>query len=60
MAVGYPLTVHGTGARYGVYSFQDQRCAVTASSPTHPQRANVRILNQMTETHKARLGAVGR
>ena len=55
-AVGYPLTVHGTGGQTRAFiHIQDTvRCVELAL--THPPRPGerVRILNQMTETHKVR------
>ena len=55
-AVGYPLTVHGTGGQTRAFiHIQDTvRCVELAL--THPPDAGerVRILNQMTETHKVR------
>jgi UDP-sulfoquinovose synthase len=55
-AVGYPLTVHGTGGQTRAFiHIQDTvRCVELAL--THPPEAGerVRILNQMTETHKVR------
>lgn len=55
-AVGYPLTVHGTGGQTRAFiHIQDTvRCielAVT-NPPQHGER--VQILNQMTETHRVR------
>ncbi|HEX5496637.1 MAG TPA: NAD-dependent epimerase/dehydratase family protein [Mycobacteriales bacterium] len=53
-AVGYPLTVHGKGGqtRAFIHIVDSVRCVELAlSSP--PQRGErVRILNQMTETHR--------
>jgi UDP-sulfoquinovose synthase len=55
-AVGYPLTVHGTGGQTRAFiHIQDTvRCIELAL--THPPAVGerVRILNQMTETHKVR------
>src|SRR5580693_998599 len=55
-AVGYPLTVHGTGGqtRAFIHISNTVRCielAVT-NPPAHGDR--VKILNQMTETHRLR------
>jgi UDP-sulfoquinovose synthase len=55
-AVGYPLTVHGTGGqtRAFIHISNTVRCielAVT-NPPKHGDR--VKILNQMTETHRLR------
>ena len=55
-AVGYPLTVHGTGGQTRAFiHIQDTvRCIHLAleNPPEHGER--VRILNQMTETHRVR------
>lgn len=55
-AVGYPLTVHGTGGQTRAFiHIQDTvRCiALAVSNP--PQRGErVNILNQLTETHRVR------
>lgn len=55
-AIGYPLTVHGTGGQTRAFiHIQDTvRCIELAiqSPPEAGQR--VRIMNQMTETHKVR------
>ena len=55
-AVGYPLTVHGTGGQTRAFiHIQDTvRCIELAlTNPPEPGE-RVRILNQMTETHKVR------
>ncbi len=55
-AVGYPLTVHGTGGQTRAFiHIQDTvRCVELAlTNPPEPGE-RVRILNQMTETHKVR------
>ncbi len=55
-AVGFPLTVHGTGGQTRAFiHIQDTvKCIELAieSPPQHGER--VRILNQMTETHRVR------
>lgn len=55
-AVGHPLTVHGTGGQTRAFiHIQDTvRCIelAVASPPTKGER--VRIMNQMTETHRVR------
>lgn len=53
-AIGYPLTVHGTGGqtRAFIHIKDTVRCVQLAieNSPSRGER--VRILNQMTETHR--------
>lgn len=55
-AVGYPLTVHGTGGQTRAFiHIQDTvRCVQLAveNPPEHGEK--VRIMNQMTETHRVR------
>jgi UDP-sulfoquinovose synthase len=55
-AIGYPLTVHGTGGqtRAFIHITNTVRCIelAIASPPKHGDR--VKILNQMTETHRLR------
>ena len=55
-AIGYPLTVHGTGGQTRAFiNIQDTvRCVELAISnpPQHGERVN--IFNQMTETHRVR------
>jgi len=55
-AIGYPLTVHGTGGQTRAFiHIQDTvRCIQLALE--HPPEAGdrVKILNQMTETHRVR------
>jgi UDP-sulfoquinovose synthase len=55
-AVGYPLTVHGTGGQTRAFiHIQDTvRCIQLAieNAPDHGQR--VRVFNQMTECHRVR------
>ncbi len=55
-AIGYPLTVHGSGGQTRAFiHIQDTvRCIELAinNPPSHGER--VKILNQMTETHRVR------
>ena len=55
-AVGYPLTVHGTGGQTRAFiHIQDTvRCVELALTNPPAPGERVRILNQMTETHKVR------
>jgi UDP-sulfoquinovose synthase len=55
-AIGYPLTVHGTGGQTRAFiHIQDTVRCVQIAIENPPQRGErVRILNQMTETHKVR------
>lgn len=55
-AVGYPLTVHGTGGQTRAFiHIQDTvRCIELALTNPPAAGERVRILNQMTETHKVR------
>ncbi|WP_296818407.1 NAD-dependent epimerase/dehydratase family protein [Brevundimonas sp.] len=55
-AVGYPLTVHGTGGQTRAFiHIQDTvRCIELALSNPPARGERVRILNQMTETHRIR------
>ena len=55
-AVGYPLTVHGTGGQTRAFiHIQDTVKCVELAIENPPQRGErVRILNQMTETHRVR------
>ncbi|ADI15062.1 NAD-dependent epimerase/dehydratase family protein [Truepera radiovictrix] len=55
-AVGYPLTVHGTGGQTRAFiHIQDTvRCVQLALENPPAKGERVRILNQMTETHKVR------
>ncbi len=55
-AVGYPLTVHGTGGQTRAFiHIQDTvRCVELALTHPPAEGERVRILNQMTETHKVR------
>ena len=53
-AIGYPLTVHGTGGQTRAFiHIQDTvRCIELALSDQPRKGDRVRIINQMTETHK--------
>lgn len=55
-AVGYPLTVHGTGGQTRAFiHIQDTVRCVQLALENAPERGErVRILNQMTETHRVR------
>jgi UDP-sulfoquinovose synthase len=55
-AVGYPLTVHGTGGQTRAFiNIQDTvRCIQLAVENPPQSRERVNILNQMTETHRVR------
>ena len=55
-AVGYPLTVHGTGGQTRAFiHIQDTVRCIQLALENPPDRGDrVRILNQMTETHKIR------
>jgi UDP-sulfoquinovose synthase len=55
-AVGYPLTVHGTGGqtRAFIHIRDTVRCVQLALENPPPAGDRVRILNQMTETHRVR------
>ena len=55
-AVGYPLTVHGTGGQTRAFiNIQDTvRCVQLAIENPPQSRERVNILNQMTETHRVR------
>jgi UDP-sulfoquinovose synthase len=55
-AIGYPLTVHGTGGQTRAFiHIQDTVKCIELAIETPPQRGErVRILNQMTETHRVR------
>src|SRR5580692_828676 len=55
-AIGYPLTVHGTGGQTRAFiHIQDTvRCIELAISDPPQRGERVRILNQMTETHRVR------
>ncbi len=55
-AIGYPLTVHGTGGQTRAFiNIQDTvRCIELAALNPPQSGARVNILNQMTETHRVR------
>ena len=55
-AIGYPLTVHGTGGQTRAFiHIQDSvRCVELALSDSPKAGERVRIFNQMTETHRVR------
>ena len=55
-AVGHPLTVHGTGGQTRAFiHIQDTVRCIELAIENPPQRGErVRILNQMTETHRIR------
>ncbi|WP_095589631.1 NAD-dependent epimerase/dehydratase family protein [Actibacterium ureilyticum] len=55
-AIGYPLTVHGTGGQTRAFiHLQDTvRCVELALSDAPAAGARVKIFNQMTETHRVR------
>ncbi|ODA68663.1 NAD dependent epimerase/dehydratase family protein [Methyloligella halotolerans] len=55
-AIGYPLTVHGTGGQTRAFiHIQDTvRCVQLAIENPPQSGERVRIINQMTETHRVR------
>ncbi|UUP16309.1 NAD-dependent epimerase/dehydratase family protein [Nitratireductor thuwali] len=55
-AIGYPLTVHGTGGQTRAFiHIQDSVRCIELALKTAPQRGEkVKIFNQMTETHRVR------
>ena len=55
-AIGYPLTVHGTGGQTRAFiHIQDSvRCIDLALSDAPKRGDRVKIFNQMTETHRVR------
>ncbi|HAQ36460.1 MAG TPA: NAD-dependent dehydratase, partial [Alphaproteobacteria bacterium] len=55
-AVGHPLTVHGTGGQTRAFiHIQDTVRCIQLAIETPPQTGEkVRIMNQMTETHRVR------
>ena len=55
-AIGYPLTVHGTGGQTRAFiHIQDSvRCIELALADAPERGERVRIFNQMTETHRVR------
>lgn len=56
VAVGYPMTVHGTGGQTRAFiHIQDTVKCIELAIESPPQSdERVRILNQMTETHRVR------
>jgi len=55
-AIGYPLTVHGTGGQTRAFiHIQDSvRCIELALQDAPAKGERVKIFNQMTETHRVR------
>lgn len=55
-AIGYPLTVHGTGGqtRAFIHIKDTVRCVQLAIENPPEKGDRVRILNQMTETHRVK------
>ncbi len=55
-AIGYPLTVHGTGGQKRAFiHIQDTVRCVQLAVENPPERGDrVKILNQMTEVHRVR------
>lgn len=54
-AIGYPLTVHGTGGQTRAFiHIQDTVRCIELAVANPPDNDRVRILNQMTETHRVR------
>lgn len=54
-AVGYPLTVHGTGGQTRAFiHLQDTVRCIELAVNTPPDTGRVRIINQLTETHRVR------
>jgi UDP-sulfoquinovose synthase len=55
-AIGYPLTVHGTGGqtRAFIHIRDTVRCIQLAIENPPPRGERVRIFNQMTEVHRVR------
>ncbi|BDA86396.1 NAD-dependent dehydratase [Aureimonas sp. SA4125] len=55
-AIGHPLTVHGTGGqtRAFIHIRDTVRCIERAVSTPPERGSRVRIMNQMTETHRIR------
>ncbi len=55
VAVNYPLTVHGSGGQTRAFiHIQDTVRCIELAINNPPDRDRVRIMNQMTETHKVR------
>ncbi len=55
-AIGYPLTVHGTGGQTRAFIHIQDTCRCIELAIRNPPRRGerVKIFNQMTETHKVR------
>ncbi len=55
-AIGYPLTVHGTGGQTRAFIHIQDTCRCVALAVANPpaRGERVNILNQMTETHRVR------
>lgn len=55
-AIGYPLTVHGTGGqtRAFIHIRDSVRCIALALADAPKRGERVKIFNQMTETHRVR------
>ena len=55
-AIGYPLTVHGTGGQTRAFiHIQDSVRCIELALANPPKRGDrVKIFNQMTETHRVR------
>ncbi|MDB6181461.1 NAD-dependent epimerase/dehydratase family protein [Paracoccus fistulariae] len=55
-AIGYPLTVHGTGGQTRAFIHIQDTCRCIELALTNPPKPGdrVSILNQMTETHRVR------
>ena len=54
-AVGYPLTVHGTGGQTRAFiHIQDTVHCIELALTNPPDKSRVHIMNQMTETHRVR------
>ncbi|ADZ70218.1 NAD-dependent epimerase/dehydratase family protein [Polymorphum gilvum] len=55
-AIGYPLTVHGTGGQTRAFiHIQDSVRCIELALKSPPQRGErVKVFNQMTETHRVR------
>lgn len=54
-AIGYPLTVHGSGGQTRAFiHIQDTVRCIELAIANPPDRDRVRIINQMTETHRVR------
>lgn len=55
-AVGYPLTVHGTGGQTRAFIHIEDTCKCIEIALSNPpeQGDRVRVRNQMTETHRVR------